>query len=123
MSLIQVIDAGLEFAGNYVLRGINCTLEYNSRIGLIGSNGSGKTTLIKLMLGIIPPSEGKVLRAKKCKIAYLPQNPVLEKDILMGNYIQKSRPDLLSLQQQIDELSSLLQKKHTQAVVMNLPIQ
>ncbi|HOT38831.1 MAG TPA: ABC-F family ATP-binding cassette domain-containing protein [Candidatus Cloacimonas acidaminovorans] len=122
MSLIQVIDAGLEFAGNYVLRGINCTLEYNSRIGLIGSNGSGKTTLIKLMLGIIPPSEGKVLRAKKCRIAYLPQNPVLEKDILMGNYIQKSRPDLLSLQQQIDELSSLLQKKHTERTENELKI-
>ncbi|HNQ40339.1 MAG TPA: ABC-F family ATP-binding cassette domain-containing protein [Candidatus Cloacimonas sp.] len=122
MSIIQVINAGVEFAGNYVLKGINCTLEHNSRIGLIGANGSGKTTLIKLMLGIIPPSEGKVLQAKKFQIAYLPQNPVLEKDILMGDYIQNSRPDLLCLRQKVNELSSLLQSNHTETIENELKI-
>ncbi len=122
MSIIQVSNAGVEFAGNYVLKGINCTLEHNSRIGLIGANGSGKTTLIKLMLGIIPPSEGKVLHAKKCRIAYLPQNPVLNKDILMSDYIQNSRPDLLCLRKKVNELSSLLQSKHTEAIENELNI-
>jgi len=122
LSIIQVINAGVEFAGNYVLKGINCTLEHNSRIGLIGSNGSGKTTLIKLMLGIISPSEGKVLQAKKCRIAYLPQNPVLEKDILMGDYVKNARPDLLKLQKKIDELTLLLQSKHTETIENELKV-
>jgi len=58
MSLIQVIDAGMEFAGNHILRNINCTLEHNSRIGLIGSNGSGKSTLMHIIGCLDSPSNG-----------------------------------------------------------------
>ncbi|MDD3869670.1 MAG: ATP-binding cassette domain-containing protein, partial [Candidatus Cloacimonetes bacterium] len=115
MSLIQVINASIEFGGNYILSDINCTLEHNSKIGLIGSNGSGKTTLIKLMLGVLLPSEGKVLHSKKCRIAYLPQNPVLDGNISFINYVHSSRPDILKLQKKINELSELLQDNHSEA--------
>ncbi|MBP9036183.1 MAG: ABC-F family ATP-binding cassette domain-containing protein [Candidatus Cloacimonas sp.] len=114
MSLIQVINASIEFGGNYILSDINCTLEHNSKIGLIGSNGSGKTTLIKLMLGVLLPSEGKVLHSKKCRIAYLPQNPVLDGNISFINYVHSSRPDILKLQKKINELSELLQDNHSE---------
>jgi len=112
MSLIQVIDAGMEFAGNHILRNINCTLEHNSRIGLIGSNGSGKSTLIKIMLGLLNPTSGKVLRAKKCNIAYLAQNLTLESNLLMIEHIQSARPDIYDLKKKIDSLSRALQSNH-----------
>ncbi|MEN6444986.1 MAG: ATP-binding cassette domain-containing protein [Candidatus Cloacimonas sp.] len=120
MSLIQIINAGIEFAGNHILSNINCTLEHNSKIGLVGSNGCGKTTLLKLMLGILPPAEGKVLRAKKCRIAYLQQNPVLNTNFTMGNFITNSRPDILNLQRKIEELSDILQNSHSEDLEMEL---
>lgn len=40
---------------------VNLTLPPGKAIALVGHNGAGKTTLIKLMLGLIKPSSGRVL--------------------------------------------------------------
>lgn len=39
---------------------LNLTVEEGEFIGLIGPNGAGKTTLIKMLTGIIAPTEGKI---------------------------------------------------------------
>ncbi len=120
MSLIQIIDVGMEFAGKHVLNKINCTVEHNSRIGLIGSNGSGKSTLIRIMLGLLNPTEGTVIRARKLQIAYLAQNLNLDPTQTMLGFIHQARPDLLSLKTQIYELSALLQSAHDEATEAEL---
>lgn len=43
------------------LSDVNLSLERGRIIGLLGPNGSGKTTLIKLINGLLVPSEGKIL--------------------------------------------------------------
>ncbi len=43
-----------------VLDNINLEMETGSFLVLIGPNGGGKTTLVKVLLGLIPPSEGRV---------------------------------------------------------------
>ncbi len=112
MSLIQINNVAMEFAGTYVLKDISCSIERNSRIGLIGANGCGKTTLLNIMLGILSPSEGTVAVAKKCEVAYLPQNMKLDPDLIMLDYIKSSRTDVKSVWEEIDSLSSELHKSH-----------
>src|SRR3954463_8681051 len=64
--------------------------------GFLGPNGAGKTTTIRMMMGILVPSGGRVLvdgldcnrdgAAVKRKLGYLPDNPLFY-DYLRGREI------------------------------------
>lgn len=45
---------------DYVLDGINLTIEQDKVTAIVGTSGSGKTTLIKLLLGFYTPNKGCV---------------------------------------------------------------
>jgi ATP-binding cassette subfamily F protein 3 len=108
MSYIRFEDVGIEFAGKYLFKDINCSLEHNSRIGLIGANGCGKTTLLKIMLKEMEPSAGIVSGSKSIKVAYLSQNPEFETTLTVEEYIRSSPEDLQKAWKEIIELSNLL---------------
>ncbi|MDZ4121530.1 MAG: ATP-binding cassette domain-containing protein, partial [Candidatus Cloacimonadaceae bacterium] len=116
MSLIKVNNVSMEFAGNYVLRDIICSVEKNSRIGLIGANGSGKSTLLKIILGTLQPSEGTVATAKKCEVAYLPQNMQINPELIMIDFIRDSRQDIKKIWQEIDLLSTMINHDQDKAI-------
>ena len=40
---------------------LNITIERGHIIGLLGPNGSGKTTFIKMLNGLLTPTEGEIL--------------------------------------------------------------
>ena len=44
-----------------VLRDVSFRIEDGEAVGLIGANGAGKSTVMKLLLGLVPPSSGRVL--------------------------------------------------------------
>lgn len=73
--------------GNFsALSGLDLTLDKGEIIGLLGPNGSGKTTLIKLINGLLTPTEGSVLigglapgpESKKL-VSYLPDRTYLNR--------------------------------------------
>jgi ABC-2 type transport system ATP-binding protein len=67
------------------LRALNLTIHKGEIFGLLGPNGSGKTTTIKLLLGLLFPTEGEALVfdtpaaevKKNERIGYLPEESYL----------------------------------------------
>lgn len=43
-----------------VFRDLNFTLNRSGRLAILGRNGQGKSTLIKMLGGVLPPSEGRI---------------------------------------------------------------
>ncbi len=48
------------FEGQQVLKGVSVAVKRGTSIAIVGPSGRGKTTLLKLLAGLINPSEGKV---------------------------------------------------------------
>lgn len=71
--LIEANDISVTLNGNTVLKNINLSINRNEIVTLIGPNGAGKTTLVRTILGLIPPTRGKIICTKKLKIGYMPQ--------------------------------------------------
>lgn len=70
----RIKDAGLEFEGKKVLRGINLEIREGEKIAIVGENGSGKTTLLRMILGLVTPDTGECLTKTA---AYSPANAQL----------------------------------------------
>ena len=74
-----------ESNGPWVIDGIDLEIPTGARIGLIGSTGSGKSTAIDLLMGLLEPTQGRILvdgqsisldyrRAWQLTVAHVPQN-------------------------------------------------
>ena len=58
---LEVINLSKKFNNILAVNNINFSIEKNTTLGLLGPNGCGKTTSIGMMLGLITPSDGKIL--------------------------------------------------------------
>ena len=71
--LIDIQDVTLRIQGKLLLENIQLTIRSGEIVSIVGPNGAGKTTLVKLALGLILPTEGKVSRRTNLRIGYMPQ--------------------------------------------------
>jgi len=82
--------------GSWVLGGVSFVLPKGSRIGFVGETGSGKSTCLDLLMGLLEPSEGRILidgvplglknrRAWQRNISHVPQAVFLSDSTLAEN--------------------------------------
>src|SRR5215213_8458898 len=97
MSLIALHDLTKQYPrGVTALDGLSLELEPGI-IGLVGANGAGKSTLIKIMLGLLDPSEGSVRvlgldpaadgEAVRARVGYMPEHGSLPPDMIAAEFV------------------------------------
>ena len=92
-TIVECKNLSKAYGKKTALSHINLALESGHIIGLLGPNGSGKTTLIKLLNGLLTPSEGELyigenpvgVESKKI-VSYLPDQTYEWKPKSPGNY-------------------------------------
>ena len=63
--LVTVEDVHTYYGKSHILHGVSLTVGHGEVVGLLGRNGVGKSTTLKTIMGLVHPSEGKVLLAGK----------------------------------------------------------
>ncbi len=72
--LLQVEHLGVRYGSHWALRGVDLDIWPGDLLAFIGPNGAGKSTLLKALLGLVPPSEGRILKDDRpIRIGYVPQ--------------------------------------------------
>lgn len=103
--ILRVENLYFNYSDASVLRDVNFSLRRGDFLGIIGANGAGKSTLIKIILKILPYSQGKITLfgedlsrfRDNHKIGYVSQKansfnsdfPATVKEVVMANLYSK----------------------------------
>jgi ATP-binding cassette subfamily F protein 3 len=90
-----------------VLRDVTWEIKSGDRIGLVGPNGGGKSTQFKIIMGLIEPTSGQVIKNPGCKIGYLEQ----EFDVIQSNTV---KDEFFRSFQELNDIHEALTKVHKQ---------
>ncbi len=59
-SAFSLKNVSFSYGKNLVLDGVTAEIEDGEYLGIIGPNGGGKTTLLRILLGLLQPTKGRV---------------------------------------------------------------
>ncbi len=71
MTMLDVRGVHFDYGDEPLLQGIDMTLEAGAALHVKGANGAGKTTFLKLLAGLLQPTEGEIKRHHAKQIAYV----------------------------------------------------
>jgi len=79
-------DVWVHYDGVPALEGVDLDINQDDFLGIIGPNGGGKTTLLRVILGLVKPSWGRVIvlggvpRRRRKFVSYVPQHSLFDQD-------------------------------------------
>jgi ABC-2 type transport system ATP-binding protein len=93
---IHTIGLGKSYGDAPALVPLDLQIAEGERVSLIGHNGSGKTTLIRMLTGMLEPSEGTAIVAghpiasleARAAVAYLSDQPVFYDDLTVWEHLE-----------------------------------
>lgn len=85
--LIQFRNANIVFGGQPVLRDMNLDVPPGQTLAVVGESGCGKTVTLKLIVGLLKPSSGKVLFDRRA-LADLSDRELVQQRLRIGFLFQ-----------------------------------
>ncbi|MDH5758744.1 MAG: ABC transporter ATP-binding protein [Gemmatimonadota bacterium] len=86
------------YGGFTAVAGLDLTVQRGEIFGFLGPNGAGKTTTIRMVAGVLQPSEGRILvggadlsaepDAAKSQVGYIPDRPFLYEKLTGGEFLR-----------------------------------
>lgn len=86
------------YGGFTAVKGLDLEVRRGEIFGFLGPNGAGKTTTIRMVAGVLRPSEGRVVlggddlakkpEAAKSRVGYIPDRPYLYEKLSGGEFLR-----------------------------------
>ena len=96
--MLEVCSLTKRFNGISVVQDVSFTIKPGEILGYVGPNGAGKSTTVKMIIGLLEPSEGQVrfngrsviedLAGFQSRIGYVPEEPHLYPHLSGREYLQ-----------------------------------
>lgn len=96
--MIEVANLTRYYGDFAALHDVSFSVAEGEIIGLLGLNGAGKSTTLKILAGLMPPSEGTVrvdgadivadARSFHARVGYLPEVPPLYTDMTVRDFVR-----------------------------------
>lgn len=109
MNIINIENVTKVFGDRVLLDKVSLGINEHDKVGIIGVNGTGKSTLLKIIAGIENADSGSITIANRATLAYLPQEPVFEKDETILQYVGKGGLEMESWEKEGDVKNILTQ--------------
>lgn len=112
--LISAEEINFKYGEEYLwTEHLNFEIRSGDRISLKGSNGSGKTTLVKLLLGDLLPSEGKIIKSDFHTMYIDQEYSLIDKEAGIYDFVQRFNDHALQESEVKTQLSRFLFGKET----------
>nr|VFJ93269.1 MAG: zinc transport system ATP-binding protein [Candidatus Kentron sp. LFY] len=97
--LIEARGVSMQWDGRRILDRVDLSVAHGEIVTLVGLNGSGKTTLVRIMVGLLRPDSGEIVRRPGLRIGFSPQSiqrdqtlPItVERFLTLGGDVSRSR--------------------------------
>lgn len=124
-NLLEVHDIHTFIGQYHILQGVTLNVPAGSITALLGRNGAGKTTTLKTILGLTPPSQGRILfknleiqgkhsyEIAASGIGYVPEHRAIFRDLSVGENLkiaERRKGDLERKQAMLFDLFPDLQR-------------
>ncbi len=90
MNYLLVENITKSYGEKILFENLTFGIDRGQKVALISKNGAGKSTLINIIMGKSLADDGKVTFRKDIRVAYLPQNPLLEENLTIEDVTIKS---------------------------------
>ncbi|MGD2089014.1 MAG: ATP-binding cassette domain-containing protein [Candidatus Aminicenantes bacterium] len=106
--MLQIKDLHYSIGDRQLLSGVNWNIQPGRHAALIGPNGIGKTTLLRIIIGELEYSGGRVLKSKEYRIGYLPQEEISVKGTTVLETVMAGQKEIARLEKQMTDLHDTL---------------
>ncbi len=97
MNLITFENICKSYSEKKLIENLSFGINDGEKIGLIGVNGTGKSTLLKIVAGAEEIDSGKITKANRVRIEYLPQSPDYDENATVLEQVFKAESKELNL--------------------------
>jgi ATP-binding cassette subfamily F protein uup len=97
MNFLSAETLTKSFGERILFKDISLGLKRGDKMAMVAANGAGKTSILRILAGKDNPDKGKVALRNGIRLGFLEQEPVIESDLSVSEYIKSVGSEVLSV--------------------------